>query len=90
MVDFHGWTASALWQDIRFDLSHFRDIEKLAMVGDKAWKRGMATFCRPFTTAKIRYFDKNQMNQALAWIEEGLPMSRSGTPSETPDEEIFV
>ena len=35
MHDFHGWTAGALWQDIKFDLKHFRDIERLALVGEK-------------------------------------------------------
>ena len=27
------------------------------MVGDKKWQKGMATFCKPFTKATIRYFD---------------------------------
>ena len=74
MHDFHGWSASALWQDIKFDIKHFRDIERLAMVGDKAWEHGMAIFCRPFTTAKIRYFDRRQADQAEAWIQADLPV----------------
>src|SRR6516225_3737518 len=41
MVDFHGWQASALWDDVKFDLKHFSDIERLAMVGDKKWEQGM-------------------------------------------------
>jgi len=28
MKDFHGWSAGALWQDIKFDIKHFRDIER--------------------------------------------------------------
>lgn len=70
MHDFHGWTAGALWQDFKFDLKHFRDIERIAMVGDKAWEHGMATFCRPFTTAKMRYFDQEQADEAQKWIAE--------------------
>jgi len=70
MHDFHGWTAGALWEDVKFDLKHFRDIERIAMIGDKAWEHGMATFCRPFTTAKIRYFDREQADEAQKWIEE--------------------
>ena len=30
MHDFHGWTAGALWEDIKFDMHHFRDIGRLA------------------------------------------------------------
>lgn len=72
MHDFHGWEAGALWQDVKFELKHFRDIERLAMVGEKAWEHGMAVFCKPFTTAKIRYFDRNQAAEARSWIAEGL------------------
>ena len=30
MHDFHGWTAGALWEDMKFDFKHWKDIEKLA------------------------------------------------------------
>jgi len=70
MRDFHGWTAGALWQDIKFDVKHFRDIDRIAMIGEKAWEHGMATFCKPFTSAKIRYFDHEQIDEAQKWIEE--------------------
>ena len=72
MQDFHGWELAALWKDIKFDISHFKDIERLAMVGDKKWEQWMATFCRPFTTAKIRYFDRSEATAAREWVEEGL------------------
>jgi hypothetical protein len=72
MNDFHGWGAAALWEDIKFDARHFSDIDRLAMVGDKKWEKGMATFCRPFTTAKIKYFDKADRQKAYDWIEEGV------------------
>jgi stage II sporulation SpoAA-like protein len=81
MRDFHGWTAGALWEDMKFDLKHFRDIERLAMVGDRAWEHAMAVFCRPFTTAQIRYFDRAKADLAEAWIEADLlvtPASGSG------------
>jgi len=68
MVDFHGWNASALWQDIKFDLKHFGDIERVAMVGDKKWEKGMSIFCRPFTRAKVRYFDHDHTSEAHTWV----------------------
>ena len=72
MTNFHGWTAGALWEDIKFDLKHFRDIERLALVGDKSWERGMAAFCNPFTTATIRYFETSAADQAETWIHADL------------------
>jgi SpoIIAA-like len=68
--DFHGWTAGALWEDMKFDLKHWRDIEKLAIVGETRWEAGMATFCKPFTTATIKYFDHTKLDEARQWIAE--------------------
>ena len=70
MHDFHGWTAGALWEDVKFDLAHWRDIERLAIVGESRWEQGMATFCKPFTTAKIKYFDRSQLEEARKWVAE--------------------
>jgi hypothetical protein len=69
MQDFHGWTAGAMWEDLKFDLKHWKDIERLAIVGDKKWEKGMAAFCKPFTKASIRYFDVVQVDEARQWLE---------------------
>lgn len=71
MTDFHGWEAAALWDDIKFNLKHLADIERLAMVGDKRWEKGMSVFCRAFTTATIRYFDHAAIEDARAWLASG-------------------
>ena len=70
MHEFSGWEMGALWEDIKFDIKHFKDIDRLAMVGDKKWEHGMAMFCQPFTTAKLQYFDQSEIEQARAWLAE--------------------
>jgi len=70
LQDFHGWDVAALWEDIKFDAKHFNDIEKLAIVGDRRWERGMAVFCKPFTTASVRYFDESEIDAARLWLAE--------------------
>ena len=70
MHDFHGWTAGALWEDLKFDYKHWKDIERLAIVGESKWESGMAVFCKPFTTAKIKYFDHANLEDAKAWLAE--------------------
>lgn len=67
--DFHGWTAGALWEDVKFDVKHFDDIERLAIVGEKKWEQGMAVFCKPFTTAEVRFFSHDEADQARTWIQ---------------------
>jgi len=76
MTGFHGWDAGALWEDIKFDVKHFADIERLAMVGDKKWQQGMATFCKPFTKATIKYFDHADAAEARTWLDA----AQSGKP----------
>lgn len=70
MTGFHGWEGGALWEDIKFELKHFSDIERLAMVGETKWQHGMAVFCKPFTTASIRYFDHANAAEAEKWLRE--------------------
>lgn len=70
LEDFHGWTMGALWEDMKFDLKHWKDIERLALVGETKWEQGMAVFCKPFTTAKIKYFDHTKLEDARKWIAE--------------------
>lgn len=70
LIDFHGWTAGALWEDTKFAARHFSDIERLALVGDSMWEKGMALFCKPFTMARVRYFDIAERDRAEAWLRE--------------------
>lgn len=70
LVDFHGWTVAAAWEDIKFDMRHFSDIECIAIVGDAAWEKGMTLLLKPFTKAKVKYFDASQMAAAKTWIME--------------------
>jgi hypothetical protein len=72
MAGFHGWEGGALWDDIKFDMKHFADINRLAMVGETKWQHGMATFCKPFTKATIRYFDQADAAEARKWLGEGV------------------
>jgi hypothetical protein len=77
MKDFQGWNAGAVWQDIRFDVRHFSGIERIALVGDRKWEKGMSIFCEPFTTAKVKYFDVNEVDKAKKWVKEGIQFSHS-------------
>jgi hypothetical protein len=74
MHEFDGWTAGALWEDVKFDVKHFNDVERLAIAGEKRWHKGMAWFCKPFTSAQVRYFDSHkpgQLAEARVWLQTG-------------------
>jgi hypothetical protein len=68
--DFQGWDLHALWDDIKFSTTHCTKIDRIALVGDKTWQKWMAQVCKPFTMAKIRYFDATEIPAAQAWLAE--------------------
>lgn len=68
MEKFSGWDAGALWQDIKFDVKHFADFEKIAIVGDSKWEEGIAKFCEPFTSASVEFFEEGTESAASQWL----------------------
>src|SRR5215831_2805635 len=50
--DFHGWDMEALWDDIKFATTYCTKVERIALVGDKAWEKWMAQVCKPFPMAR--------------------------------------
>lgn len=69
--DFHGWDLHAAWDDFKFGLKHYKDFDRIAMVGDRKWEKWMAQVCRPFTRATVRYFDASHIDEAWAWLRTG-------------------
>jgi hypothetical protein len=68
-IDFRGWDLHAAWDDFVFGVKHFRDIERIAMIGEKGWEEWMAKFCKPFTKAEVRYFVASELQNALEWLK---------------------
>lgn len=70
LVDFRGWTAGAAWEDVKLGVRHFSDIERIAVVGETRFQKGMTALAKPFTAAKLRYFDVENRADADAWIKQ--------------------
>lgn len=70
MQDFDGWEASAFWKDMKFDIKHTNDLERIAMVGDEQWEKWLAAVMKPFTPAIVRFFQPGQEYEAREWIRE--------------------
>jgi hypothetical protein len=68
--DFEGWDAHALWDDTKFATTHCTKIERIAIVGEKKWEEWMAKVCKPFTMAKVKYFDAGEVDAAWNWLGE--------------------
>jgi len=42
----------------------------MAVIGESRWEKGGTFFPKPFTAAKVRYFDNREMEWARQWIRE--------------------
>ncbi|MDR3402144.1 MAG: STAS/SEC14 domain-containing protein [Chthoniobacter sp.] len=66
--DFEGWDLGAVWEEIKWEAKHFNHMERIAIVGDCRWHKRMASLCGPFTTARVRYFNLDSLDQAYQWV----------------------
>ena len=66
--EFQGWDMHAAWDDFKFALKHYSDFERIVMVGDRRWEKWLASVCKPFTKAKVKYFDRSEADAAWTWL----------------------
>lgn len=60
----------AMVSDVKMYLNHYAHISKVAVAGDKTWQRIIAGIANPFILGKIKYFPKEDVENALQWIKE--------------------
>jgi len=70
LEEFQGWSPRALWDDLKFDLRHFRHFERIAIVGERKWQEWLADISRPFTDAEVRFFTHEELDAARSWVRE--------------------
>ncbi|WP_114783037.1 SpoIIAA family protein [Botryobacter ruber] len=68
IMDSMDFTAKALWEELKFDVKHARDFNKVAIVGDGKWIDALSVAATPFTSAKIKKFGRGQRQEAFNWV----------------------
>lgn len=64
--DFEGWTPKALIEDLRFDLRHRKDFERVAIVGERRWEEIMTRIAAPLFSGSMRFFEDEA--EARGWL----------------------
>ncbi len=82
--EFQGWDMHAAWDDFKFSLRHYSDFERIAMVGDRRWEKWMASVCKPFTKAKVKYFDRSEVDAAWTWLRENEEANQASEENDRP------
>ncbi len=63
-----GWNAEAILEDLKVDVKHASDYEKIAVVGEKKWQEMITKAFKPFTGAEVKFFEMAEKDKARSWI----------------------
>ncbi|MEO6787179.1 MAG: STAS/SEC14 domain-containing protein [Chthoniobacteraceae bacterium] len=77
MHDFHGGDAGAMWADIKWSARNLTHVQRIAIVGEKTWHKWMTALCRLCTTAHVRYYTTDQLDEAKAWVAGDEPINKT-------------
>ena len=58
----------AFWEDLKFDVKHGRDIERLALVGGGKIEKWSVRIFGTFTFTECRFFSEGDVEKAWNWL----------------------
>ena len=61
-------TLAALWEDIKFDIKHYRDFTHVAIVGEPEWMAAITKLAAPLVPAEVRVFAREEKDAAMLWL----------------------
>lgn len=71
-------SAEALFEDLRMVKRHADHIDRMAVVGDRIWKRTWVGLFGLFSRIETDYYELEQMDAAWQWITEGIENFKTG------------
>ena len=70
VVDYpQDFDLKASWDNLVFWIKHIKDIERLAIVGQKEWEKWLELLEKPFIHAEVKYYKKSNTKDAWNWIK---------------------
>lgn len=67
--DFKGFDPSVVWDGLKFDMKHIKNISHCAVVSDIGWMTPLAKTAGALVSTKLRTFDMNQVDEAKNWLK---------------------
>jgi len=68
LEDFQGWSAKAVWQDLKIGLQHDDDFLRIAIVGETLLEKIISEIGDLFMKSEVEHFKDE--SAALAWLKE--------------------
>lgn len=86
--DLESIEPGALWDDVRFSIKHWHDIEAMAVVGDKESLKQWVRVGGAISPTEVRYFAVDRSHEAWEWLRDRdrnlLENTRKGFMEHTP------
>ena len=70
MTDFKWEKIEAWLPDLKFGHEFHKNIQKMAVVGDKTWEKWITHLAHPFYAKEAKYFHLADMPKAWSWLKE--------------------
>ncbi len=70
MKNWRGMEAKAALDDFSFLIRHIKDIEVLAVVGDRFWEKLWLDFGALFVQTRSKFFEEDEYEVAWTWLSE--------------------
>jgi hypothetical protein len=67
MPEFSGFTAGALWEDVKMGIEHWRAWKRIALVTDVGWMAQATNWFGWMTPGDVKHFPLAQRDAAIAW-----------------------
>ena len=58
----------AAWDDLVFWVKHIKNIERLAIVGQKEWEKWIELLEKPFIKTEVKYYNTSCLQDAWSWL----------------------
>lgn len=68
--EFEGWKPTALVDELRFDIRHRKDIERVAILGEGKSQKALTKIASPLFSGEVRFFPKEEIIEAKTWLSE--------------------
>lgn len=79
LEEFHGFEGIdpiALWKDAKFGLTQLDNFTHIAVVAEQTWVRTIAEAIDAVLSARVRAFERSQIEQAREWLANAPEPSR--------------
>ena len=66
--EFEGWEMRAAWDDLKLGIKHRKDLNKIAIYGNKNWQEQVSKIGSWFVSGEVKFFE--QSLAALTWLKD--------------------